>query len=231
MEQAPIKLTEVDRMILESYKDFAEGLSDYLSDCYEIVLHDLENMDHSVIKILNGYHTGRREGAPITDLALEMLAKMRSSNDKPYITYLCKNKKDEPLRSTTIAIKGEGGRIIGVMCINFYLDSPFSDVIASLCTVGGRTTVSRSENFAENVSETIEKSMISARQRVMEDERILPSQRNREIIRELYQNGVFNLKDAVIYISNLLGISRNTVYLHIRNIAQESSLERIELEE
>jgi len=221
MEPVTTKFTKVDRMILESYKDFAEGLSDYLSNCYEIALHSLENLDSSVIKILNGFHTGRKEGAPITDLALEMLAKLRATDDKPYITYMCKNKKDEPLRSTTIAIKGERGRIIGVMCINFYLDSPFSDVIASMCTVDGKPTASRSENFAENVSETVEKSVVRARQHVMDDESIMPSLRNREIVRELYQNGVFNLKDSVVCTANLLGISKNTVYLHIRNLSEE----------
>lgn len=228
MEQLSVQLTDCDRMILESYKDFAEGLSDYLSDCYEIVLHSLENMDHSVIRILNGFHTGRKEGAPITDLALEMLAQLKSANGKPYISYLSRNKKGEPLRSTTIAIKGEGGRIIGVMCINFYMDSPFNHVIMSLCSVGERSIAARSENFAENVSETIEKSVMSARARVMENVGILPSLRNREIVRELYQNGVFNLKDAVVHTANLLGISKNTVYLHIRHISQENGLEKAE---
>lgn len=97
MEQIAVSLTPADRMILESYKTMAEGLSDYLGSGYEIVLHSLENLDRSVIKILNGYHTGRREGAPITDLALEMLARIKETGgDPPYISYFTKNKRDEP---------------------------------------------------------------------------------------------------------------------------------------
>lgn len=38
-----------------------------------MVLHSLEDTEHSVIKIINGHHTGRTEGMPITDLALQML--------------------------------------------------------------------------------------------------------------------------------------------------------------
>ena len=61
--------TETDFRILDSYKSVLDGLAAYLGDGYEIVLHSLHDLDHSVIKIINGHYTGRREGFPITDLA------------------------------------------------------------------------------------------------------------------------------------------------------------------
>ena len=103
MKELNVNLTHIDRIILESYRSFAEGLSHYLGDDYEIVLHSLEDCNHSVIKIFNGYHTGRTEGAPITDLALSMLNKINEMGDQcKDITYFCKNKKGEPLKSSTI---------------------------------------------------------------------------------------------------------------------------------
>ena len=42
--------------------------------------------------------------------------------------------------------------------------------------------------------------------------------KNKEIVAILYQKGIFNLKDSVITIANHLGISKNTVYMHIRNM-------------
>ena len=57
-----VKLNSRDRLILESYKAVLDGLADYLGSGYEIVLHSLENFEHSVIKIINGEHTGRKEG-------------------------------------------------------------------------------------------------------------------------------------------------------------------------
>ena len=86
----------MDRMVLESYKTLCEGLANYLGDGYEIVLHSLENYDNSVIKIINGYYTGRKEGAPITDLALHMLEDIRHNNGKDYIAYYSKNKRASP---------------------------------------------------------------------------------------------------------------------------------------
>ena len=73
--------TPEDRRLLESFFPIAEGLGAYLGPSYEVVIHSLEDLEHSVVKIVNGLHTGRTVGAPITDLALHMLEKLRS--DKP----------------------------------------------------------------------------------------------------------------------------------------------------
>ncbi|MEV3584641.1 PAS domain-containing protein [Paenibacillus larvae] len=87
-----IKFTEVDRSILQSYDSIVEGLADYLGDDNEIVLHSLEDYQHSVIKIANGHHTGREIGAPITNLALEMLKEIEQSNSKQAVSYFTKSK-------------------------------------------------------------------------------------------------------------------------------------------
>ena len=54
MEQIAVSLTPADRMILESYKTMAEGLSDYLGSGYEIVLHSLETLPRSEIQRRTG---------------------------------------------------------------------------------------------------------------------------------------------------------------------------------
>jgi len=45
--------------------------------------------------------------------------------------------------------------------------------------------------------------------------------KNRKIVEELYEKGIFSLKDSVIRCAELLGISKNTVYLHLRRIGKE----------
>lgn len=57
-----LKLTSLDKKILHSYCQTLDGLSNYLGNGYEIVLHSLEDYEHSAIKVINGYHTGRAEG-------------------------------------------------------------------------------------------------------------------------------------------------------------------------
>ena len=49
-----MRLTSVDHKILNAYIPVLEGLAAYLSDCYEIVLHSLEDYEHSVSSIFHG---------------------------------------------------------------------------------------------------------------------------------------------------------------------------------
>lgn len=78
-----MNLTKIDRQILDSYASMIEGLSMYLGSVYEISLHSLEDYDHSVVKIMNGYHSGRTVGAPLTDLALNMLKRIKDQEFPP----------------------------------------------------------------------------------------------------------------------------------------------------
>jgi len=213
-----IVLSSADRLILKSYKILIDGLANYLGDGYEFVLHSLENTDSSVIKIINGFHTGRKVGAPITDLALSMLAEIENVRDKGYISYRSKNKRGEPLKATTIAIYGDNGRVIGLLCINFYLNTPFADIVASYSLSEPEEKGAITETFFENIDELIKSEVSTAKITAAKDPSILPSQKNKEIISLLYQQGVFTLKDAVIKVADLLGISKSTVYLHVRSI-------------
>lgn len=213
------KLTPTDKLILESYKQLVEGLSDYLGDGYEIVLHSLENLDHSAIKVINGFHTGRKEGAPITDLALDMLYEIQKKKTSGYISYFTKNKNGDSLKSTTIAIPGENGNIIGLVCINLYLNTSFLDMLRSFVPDTGVVT-HKTENFMTNVDDLLEYTVSRIKNEVFENPSIQVSNKNKIIISELCNRGVFNIKDSVAKTAKILGISKNTVYMHLRNIAK-----------
>ena len=196
-----MKLTEIDRMILQSYDTVLDGLAQYLGDGCEIVLHSLENLDKSVIKIVNGHHTGRKVGAPITHLALEMLDEIKKKGKETGISYFTHNKNGEPLKSATIVIKGE-------------------NVFTWQNKIDGKET---SESFWESGYELIAEATSHARQVVLCDSTILPSLKNRSIIQILYKQGIFNMKNAVDLVAEQLKISKNTVYMHLRCIKEENS--------
>lgn len=217
MKDYTVRLTVIDRMILESYKSMLDGLANYLGDGYELVLHSLENMEHSAIKVVNGFHTGRKEGAPITDLALAMLGEIQEDKDKEYVSYYTKNKNGDQLKSATLAIQGEGSRIIGLLCINFYLNTPFADILSNFIQTETKT-ISKSENFVANVDELIESSVEAVRAEVEADTQIRQLLKNKEIISRLYHQGIFELKDSVVKTAQHMGISKNTVYMHLRNL-------------
>lgn len=213
-----IILTKTDKQILDSYKYFINGLSSYLGNSYEIVLHSLGNLEQSVIHIVNGEHTGRKVGAPITDLALKMYDDIQKG-EADYIVYNSKNKNGEPLKSATIAIRGEMDKIIGLICINMYLNTPFFDVLSSFIPSSASivNNLNIDESFSNDTDDLIRTAIDEETKKVMANASILPSNRNKVIVERLYDKGIFNLKDSILKVEKIMGISKNTIYMHIRN--------------
>ncbi len=222
MQKGNIKLTATDRIILNSYRSFLDGLADYLGTGFEYVLHSLEDYESSVIKIINGHHTGRKLGAPITDLALNMLTKIQDENLDGYISYESRNKKGNLLFSTTISVYGENHRIIGLVCINFYEDTPLSSTFPIFKMLDKSADSIMNENFAVDVDTLIEQAYIEADHQVMSDESISVIMKNKEIINILNNQGIFRMKDAVVKVAKLMNVSKNTVYMHLRGIKQKA---------
>lgn len=213
-----ITLTKQDLCILESYKTTVHALAAYLGDAYEIILHSLADPEHSVIEIANGFHTGRTVGAPITDLAVSWLEKMESNEETvDQYCYYSKNKQGEPLKSSTIAIRGSQNRIIGLLCINLYLGTPFIDLVSNL--VPKQSSIFAAENFATN-PDAVGMELKKASEQVLANRTIPPLQQKKEIIRILYHRNIFDIKNAVEQVAEGLEISSNTVYFHLRNIVK-----------
>lgn len=221
-------LTETDKSILNSYSMMLEGLSKYLGEGYEIVLHSLEDYGNSAVKIIHGSHTGRTKGAPVTDLAMNYLEEIKKNpDDSTGITYFTHNKKGQSLKSVTIPVRGENNRIIGLLCINFNLHTSLLEYIHNF--VDGETNEeqqweTRKENFSSTSVELLENMIQEMRREVMEDLTVSSINKNKEIIQRLYEKGLFNMKDAVAKAAEILGISKNTVYLHLRNLEQNDKL-------
>jgi predicted transcriptional regulator YheO len=214
MGKVKVSVSEADKLIVEGYKLTIDALAAYLGDAFELVLHDLNDLDHSVVKIVNGFHSGRKEGAPITDLALAMLERINKDAAEGYITYYSKSKYGKPVKSSTTAIFGERHRVIGLLCINLYLDSPITSLLHSFSTEPPGEFVS--ENFITRTDELILRVLERIKTEVQRDISIPASRKNREIIILLYHQGIFKLKDAVKIVSRELRLSKNTVYMHIR---------------
>lgn len=228
MENYQVVLTETDKSILNSYSMMLEGLSKYLGEGYEIVLHSLEDYGNSAVKIMHGSHTGRTKGAPVTDLAMNYLEEIKKNpDDSTGITYFTHNKKGQSLKSVTIPVRGENNRIIGLLCINFNLHTSLLEYIHNF--VDGETNEeqqweTRKENFSSTSVELLENMIQEMRREVMEDLTVSSVNKNKEIIQRLYEKGLFNMKDAVAKAADILGISKNTVYLHLRNLESNDKL-------
>jgi len=215
------KLSVSDRLILDSYTTTMEGLAAYFGEAFEFVLHDITDFDHSIIKIINGSHSGRKKGSPITDFALSMLEKIQENDaSKPYMCYTSKNKYGRPVKSSTIVIFGDRKKVIGLLCVNLYLDSPLSLLLQNFSLGSGTDYVT--ENFSNDSDELIVRALEKVKSEADADDSVPSHLKNKEIVTVLYHQGIFKLKNAVQVISKELGVSKGTVYLHIRALEEKN---------
>lgn len=221
-----IKLSPVDRLILRSYTSVLDGFSEYLGDGFEFVLHSLEDLDHSVIKVINGHYSHRSVGAPITNLALSLLQTIQQK-ESPHVNMVYRNysKTGAPIKAATFPIFGERSQIIGLICINFHLDIPLSAMLDTLLKSGGEAAPAK-ELLASSSDDLILSTLEEAKLSVAQDHSITAKNKNKEIISLLYQKDIFLFKNAVQKVAGLLNISINTVYMHLRNLKKSAPLSR-----
>ena len=207
-----------DRAILNSYRAVVEGVSALIGNHCEIVLHSLEDLEHSAICIANGHNTNRQEGSPLTDLALKSLHNMKTDSvSTPYFTRI---KNGSLMKSVTIAIRNKNQRIIGLLCININLDVPLSQFIQALMPSNPMGETS-SVNFASSVEELVSQTVEHTIEEVNADRLVANNNKNRQIVVSLFEKGIFDIKDAINLVADRLDISRHTVYLYIRQIKQD----------
>jgi len=213
LEQHPFEQTDFD--ILKSYEAVVDGLAMLIGSHCEIVLHSLEDLKCSAVRIANGEHTGRKIGSPITDLALRMLHDMTDAESNVSRAYFTRAKSGVLMKSVTIAIRNGKQRVIGLLCINMNLDVPFSQIMATFMPPETHEMDS-SVNFASSVEDLVMQTLEFTIEEVSNDRNISNNAKNRQIVLNLYEKGIFDIKDAISQVAERLNISRHTVYLYIR---------------
>lgn len=213
IDERPFSTT--DREILRSYECVVDGLAMLIGSHCEIVLHSLEDLNSSAVKIANGEHTGRRVGSPITDLALRMLHQMADVDSSVSNAYFTRAKSGALMKSVTIAIRNQQRRAVGLLCVNMNLDVPFSQVINSFIPLESADSPS-TVNFASSVDDLVAQALEFSIEEVNADRNVSNNVKNRQIVLNLYEKRIFDIKDAVNHVADRLNISKHTVYLYIR---------------
>ena len=91
----------------------------------------------------------------------------------------------------------------------------YADINDSFTPLSEESKAKISASMNETYNEF--KSRVIKNRKINDDKSISNGNKNKEIIRILYKQGLFKIKDSVIKIANKLGISKHTVYLHLRN--------------
>ncbi|MBV7314058.1 transcriptional regulator [Shewanella sp. NIFS-20-20] len=211
------EFTPKDRELLEGYFRLAESMADLIGPHCEVVIHSLESFEKSVVKIVNGHHTGRTEGSPITDLGLKMLRLYEQTGEVTPKSYFSHNKDGSLLKSSTCILSGDGGKPIGMFCVNMNLSFPFPEIMKTLMPdMTQHPSLTVTENFSASAGDVVEQALQHAVSDVDADPTVNLKGRNKAITKILFDNGIFELKEATNIVANQLSITKHAVYKYIR---------------
>ena len=105
---------------LEFLKQLAHGLSAQFGSSCEVVIHDLtkKNLDKSIVYIENGHVSNRHAGDGPSGIVLETLSSAPGKvSDR--LAYLTKTEDGRILKSSTLYIRDENGKIAYIFSINY----------------------------------------------------------------------------------------------------------------
>lgn len=219
-----------NRAIFQPYLELVEFLGEVLGENVEIVLHDLTNLERSIIAINNGYISGRQLGGPVTDLVLRMMKDVEFK-DMNYITnYQSEAKHGKMLHSATYIIRDEQKRVVGMMCFNFDYSEHYA-IQQSVEKILPRFMQQRENKEAtgdiisEKLNDSIEHLVSGSIQEVtyyngIEPQRLVQEEKI-DIVRGLHDKGIFLIKGAVIEVASQLQMSEATVYRYLSMIRRE----------
>lgn len=221
-----------NRTALERYFPIASFIAAIVGPKCEVVIHDINDLEHSIIFIENAHNSGRQVGDGSTDLVLKLIQDKRYQHTDYLANYQAKGPKGQTYRSSTYYIKDEHGALIGLMCLN--IDISHLDVAASwiqdLLNGGGALTTAPQQpqldskptteylqgNVDDMLSHIIE-SVVSQSEIPME--RLSPSEKM-EMVKQLNDQGVFLLKGGVMQVAKAFNLSEPTIYRYLQKIKE-----------
>jgi len=212
------------KQVLNLYIPLVDFIADIIGSHCEVLLHDIVDVENSVIAIRNGYISGRYIGCPLTDLGFKLLETKFRLNQNALVNYRSRTDSGENLISSTYYIKDQEGELIGMICVNilnsgdhqinkmpaeFPLTALFNQVVPMEDNQEVTESLSTSlDNVVDDaVKNLIAKCKISAERMSVEEKC--------SIVQELRDNGIFKIKGAITKAATTLKTSESTIYRYL----------------
>ncbi|MBE6012580.1 MAG: transcriptional regulator [Lachnospiraceae bacterium] len=215
-------------MVKESFKKYYDlfkpvmiAMQSLIGDSSEFILHDLSELQNSVTLVV-GNITGRQIGAPTTNLVMEALEKY-GDQAEDMLGYLSVSKDGRRLKSYTIFIRDENGKIVGCYCCNIDLTefNIMENFLKNFCAINDPSEnekKSKTEVFAQEISDVVEDII---KYEISRYDRPVPHMNRADkiqLVTLLESKGVFDVKGAADIVSHYMGVSVFTVYNYLKEI-------------
>ena len=205
-----------NREILEHYSKVGEIIAEMFAPYLEVIIHDLQTPEHSIIAIFNSHITGRKIGEGTSDIGYKKLAD--ELPDK-IVNYNNQSPSGADMKSSSLTIRNRDDKIIGSMGFNFDLSSfvniqEFFEIFTKTIALD---SLPKQEQFfmwsvRDEIQQALNKYIISHDLQ----NKALTRKDKLNVITYMKKEGHINKKGAISILSELLAVTRPTLYKYIK---------------
>ena len=210
------KFSLTDKMILHSFETAVDAIADLYGENCEVVLYSLEQWDSAVVKVVNGHVTGRTVKSPLTNLEINLLRKIEKTREDVVGSYFVRKENGEMIKSSKAIIRNFEDQPIGMLSINLNLSAPFFDIISRMVPAEENIAPVKPIRYPASPHELVKQSLEIVMSQLRNSIRLSQLERNRQVVLDMFNIGIFNIKGAVDIVANEMGVSRYTIYNYIR---------------
>jgi len=210
--------------LLNLYIPLVDFIADIIGSHCEVLLHDIVDVENSVIAIRNGYISGRYLGCPLTDLGFKLLENKARLTENALVNYRSRNDNGDNLISSTYYIKDKKGELIGMLCVNI-LNSPDHQInkiptnFPLTALFNNVTRLDDNEEITESLSTSLDNVVDTAINNLIAKYKISAERMSIEekitLVQELGENGIFKIKGAITKVAATLKTSESTIYRYL----------------
>lgn len=209
--------------LLKPYVAVADMLTKTFGQECEIVLHDLSFPEQSVVYVANNSVTGRKVGQSFDQLVKQVILSDDLKEDF-VANYFFTAPNGKLVRSSTLLIRDEAGKLAGAMCINLdttrvreqvaYLRSWLPEAMEQ-----DEQKESKQEDQYSHIADMVNgliESIVgtSSPPSLTREERV-------EKVRFMEEKGIFLMKGSVEKAAELLGVNKVTIYSYLDEIRRQ----------
>ena len=205
----------VNASVLQFLLRLAKALAAQFGPNCEVVIHDLlsNDPDSSIVAIENGHISGRKVGDGPSRVVQEAL---NGETNQDRLCYLTKTRDGKTLKSTTVFLRDDDGRPIGILAINYditlllAMENTLHQFTATGPSEGESITVTTT-HVSDLLDELIEQSV----RRVGKPVDLMTKEEKVEAIKFLSDTGAFLITKSGNRVCKYFGISKYTLYSYI----------------
>ena len=207
-----------NREILEHYIKSGEVIAEMFAPYLEVIIHDLQTPEHSIIAIFNNHITGRKIGDGTSDIGYK---KLEDKLPDKIVNYNNQSPSGADLKSSSLTIRNRDDEIIGSMGLNFDLSSfvnvkEFFEIFTKTITLDNLPK--QEEFFRWTVKDEIQQALNKYIASHDLQGKVLNRKDKLNVVAYMKKEGHINKKGSISILSELLAVTRPTLYKYIKEV-------------